>query len=183
MKKAQFRFSMKMSLIFSSTLFISVLFLMQSWSQNKVNEIAKLDQDISLIQAKMVKDQLAYDQLQKRAPASVEANLASQLLEQYLKFNGRFSSVVNGIVLSSNGNAFALNKILSESQVQAVGYTQTLYSIEAEASFIAIGKFLEKMEDSPLLTEVDSIEISRIGNEMKRCKAKIKLFSYVGAGI
>jgi Tfp pilus assembly protein PilO len=153
----------------------------QFWVQPKSGELNDIETKISTLQKKMEADQLAYNDLQKRTPASVESASASQLLDQYLKFNGHFSSVVNGIVSNSQGGSFSLTKISSESQVQTVGYTQTLYTVEAEAPFIAIGKFLEKMEDSPLLTEVDSIDISRIGTEMRRCKAKIKLFSYVGA--
>ena len=160
---------------------VLTLCFQQFWVNPKSGELGEIEQKISDLHKKMNADQLAYSELSKRAPASVESASATQLLDQYLKFNGHFSSVVNGIVTSSKGTSFSLSKISSESQVQTIGYTQTLYSVEAEAPFIAIGKFLEKMEDSPLLTEVDSIEISRIGNEMKRCKAKIKLFSYVGA--
>jgi hypothetical protein len=177
----RFSFSRRTAFIIMGMILFFTFCFQQLWVKSRALELDQVTRSIAETQKKLEMDQLTYVQLMKRAPASVEVTSASQLLDEYLKFNGHFSSVVNGIVLSSKNTSFSLTKISSEKQVKATGYTQTLYSIEAEAPFIAIGKFLEKMEDSPLLTEVDSIEISRIGNEMKRCKAKIKLFSYVGA--
>ena len=40
------------------------------------------------------------------------------------------------------------------------------------------GKLLEQLEDAPVLTEVQSVEILRITDELKRCIAKIKLHGY-----
>ena len=181
MNLKSFSARLKINLIAGITAIVFLVYFQQVVMADKMKEVAALQVSIRLVKEKLNLDQLAYLELQKRAPASVETGIAGQLLDQYLKFNGHFSSVVSGIVSSSNGNSFALTKILAENQIKTVGYTQTLYSVEADASFISIGKFLEKMEDSPLLTEVDSIDITRIESEMKRCKAKIKLFSYVGA--
>ena len=100
-------------------------------------------------------------------------------MDQYVLFNDRFSSVISSIVNSSKSKAFTLTKLSLEDQSTENGYKKMLYSLDAEASFIEIGKFLEKLEDAPLLTEVSSVEINRIDNEMKRCQAHIKLFSYV----
>jgi len=134
---------------------------------------------VAASKAKLDENKALYDKLTKRSPSSEGLN--TDYLDQYLKLNDHFSSVITGIVNSSKGNSFALNKISLESQAVENGYKQMLYSLDAEASFIAIGKFLERLEDAPLLTEVSSIEISRIDNEMKRCQAHIKLFSYVRA--
>jgi hypothetical protein len=89
---------------------------------------------------------------------------------------------VMGIVSGSQQGAFSISKILAEKSKKTGAYTQTLYELETESSFLAIGKFLESLEDSPLLTEVESVEISRIEQEMKRCTAKIRLYGYVGEG-
>jgi hypothetical protein len=85
-----------------------------------------------------------------------------------------------GIFSGSKENDFTVQKITSMQSTKFGGYTQTLYALEADSSFIAIGKFLENLEDSPLLTEIESIDIARIENEMKQCKASIRLYGYVG---
>jgi hypothetical protein len=116
-------------------------------------------------------------------PASLELKTSNELLDKYMKSNDRFSNVISTVISNSNNLSFVVNKIATESQAQLMGYAQTLYSIQASASFISIGKFLESLEDSPLLTEVQSIDIERTGNELKMCKANIKLFSYVSGSI
>lgn len=117
------------------------------------------------------------EKLSNRSPASVGAGVDE--MDKYVLTNDRLSSVINGIVASSRSEALALTKLSLEDQSLESGYKKMLYSVDAEASFIDIGKFLEKLEDAPLLTEIKSININRIDNEMKRCQAHIRLYSYV----
>jgi Tfp pilus assembly protein PilO len=138
-----------------------------------------LKNEVTSVQASVDKNQALLVALQSRAPASADLRTSNDLLEKYLKNNDRFSNVVAGIVSNSNHSTFNVTKISAESQAQLYGYSQILYSIEADASFISIGKFLESLEDSSLLTEVSSIEIGRTGSELRLLKTKIKLFSYV----
>ena len=128
---------------------------------------------------KLAESQAFLDKLSKRDPSADGVN--ADYLDQYLRLNDRFSSVITGIVSSSKGGGFMLTRVSLEGEITENGYKRMLYSMDAEASFISIGKFLEKLEDAPLLTEVSSVEINRIENEMKRCKAHIKLYSYVRA--
>ncbi len=164
----------------TSAFIVGVLFLFQHfWASPKSLELKKLEVEVVTARNTLAKEQLEFKKLATRAPASQSVTASQRLLEKYLKSNELFSSVVTGLVENSKNEAFIINKITSDSESTFSGYTQTLYKVEVEAPFIAIGKFLEKLEDSALLTEVDSIEISRITEEMKRCKASIKLYSYV----
>jgi len=125
----------------------------------------------------LAENQALIDKLTKRVPAS--DGVSAEYLDQYVLLNDRISSVIAGIVNSTKGRSFTLSKLLQEEQSIEGGYKKILYSLDAEASFIDIGKFLEKLEDAALLTEVKAVEINRIDDEMKRCKAHIRLYSYV----
>ena len=149
------------------------------WQSPKSADLVILNGKIAESQARVQENQALLAKLTARSPASEEVKTSHHLLDQYLKSNNHFSNVVTSIVESSKNDAFLLTKISSDKQAPVSGYVQTLYHVEVEASFIAIGKFLERLEDSSLLTEVDSIDITRLGTEMKRCKANINLFSYV----
>ena len=74
---------------------------------------------------------------------------------------------------------FSVSKIATSPPTLSQGFRKTLISLDAEATFLSIGTFLENLEDSPLLTEIDSIEIKRQAGDLKLCNAKIKIFSYV----
>ena len=50
------------------------------------------------------------------------------------------------------------------------------------SSFISLGKFLEALNDSQLLVEVKSMKLTRIDNDLKRCKAQIEVLGYYKRG-
>jgi len=156
------------------------------WVAPNSVRLTGLEQKSGAARKKIEETRALIEKVRTRAPASVPAKVEDHttraLLEKYIGSNDRFSKVILGVVSGSKDGEFTISRIASEKSVKMGSYTQTAYEIEAESSFLAIGKFFETLEDSPLLTEVDSIEISRIEEEMRRCTAKIRLFGYTGEG-
>jgi hypothetical protein len=150
------------------------------WKNSPMNTgLKNVQSRIEASKKKLAEDQALFDKLSKISSPTDSANSAD--LDQYVLLNDRFSSVISGIVRNSKTKSFALTKLVMEDESLESGYKKVLYSLDAEASFIEIGKFLEKLEDASLLTEVSSVEINRIDEEMKRCLAHIRLYSYVRA--
>ena len=148
------------------------------WSKSSMAlNLINLGAKSEVSRKQLADNQLLYNKLSQRGPAS--QNLKNDYMDQYVLMNDRFSSVISGIVNSSKAKTFSLLKISLDEQTKESGYKKLLYTLEIESSFIEIGKFLEKLEDAPLLTEVNAVEIKRIDTEMKRCQAQIKLYSYV----
>ena len=157
---------------------LSLVFVYQHyWKKAKLREIEALHTKVASLKESVDKKQISLKVIQERTPAT--GNLKNADVNKYLKSNDHFSNVLSELVKSSKENSFSLTKIASSAPTKVNGYTQTQYRLEAESSFISLGKFLEKLEDSPLLTDVQSIEIRRIENEMDRCIVSIKLYSYV----
>ena len=179
------KFTLKKSETILLSLFaLASFYLFQTYYMKPKKEVLNgMKSEVSALQIKNDQNQVLLSTLQNRVPASLELKTSNELLDKYMKSNDRFSNVISTVISNSNNLSFVVNKIATESQAQLMGYAQTLYSIQASASFISIGKFLESLEDSPLLTEVQSIDIERTGNELKMCKANIKLFSYVSGSI
>ncbi len=178
-------FKLKKSEVVLTSLFAAAMvYLFQTyWLRPHKDHLNTLKSEVASVETQVEQSRSLLSTLKNRVPASIEVKTSNELLDKYIKSNDRFSNVVTSIIQSSNSLSFMLNKITAESQAQLMGYAQTLYSIQADASFISIGKFLESLEDSPLLTEVQSIEIERTGNELKMCKANIKLFNYVSGSV
>ena len=179
------KFTLKKSETILLSLFaLASFYLFQTYYMKPKKEVLNgMKSEVSALQIKNDQNHVLLSTLQNRVPASLELKTSNELLDKYMKSNDRFSNVISTVISNSNNLSFVVNKIATESQAQLMGYAQTLYSIQASASFISIGKFLESLEDSPLLTEVQSIDIERTGNELKMCKANIKLFSYVSGSI
>ena len=177
---------MKIRLKKNETILISLILVILMalfgflWKKSSfVTALNELQLKTDAAKTQVLESRALYEKLSKREPAGVGAT--KEFLDQYVLLNDHFSSVITGIVNSSKGKEFTLTKLSLDDQSSEAGYKKMLYSIDAEASFIDIGKFLEKLEDAPLLTEVSSVEINRIDTEMKRCRAHIKLYSYVRA--
>jgi hypothetical protein len=97
-----------------------------------------------------------------------------------LEKNNNFSSLLNR--LSGDGIQFSLERLTVDEHKEVAGYSRTLFNLEIETSFIELGKFIEGLENSDFLVDFQSVEISRIDKELKRSKAKIKVFSYASRG-
>ena len=162
------------------SLILITFFVLLSFFSKKFDVLTTLNELHSkreVTKKKLAENQALYEKLVQRERST--DGLHSESMDQYLLNNDRLSSVITGIVNSSKGKSFTLTKLSLDEQSTENGYKKILYSIEAEASFLDIGKFLERLEDAPLLTEVNSVEINRIDEEMERCQTHIKLYSYV----
>jgi hypothetical protein len=170
------------SLLISLFSVVALMAFERFWQKPHSKERKELEAKVASTRKSIEEAKKVLDDLKSRAPASQDNQTTQSLFHRYLSANDRFSSVVMGIFSGSKEYDFAVQKISALQSNRFEGYTQTLYSLEAESNFIAIGKFLENLEDSPLLTEIESIDISRIENELKQCKASIRLYGYVGGG-
>jgi hypothetical protein len=73
---------------------------------------------------------------------------------------------------------FSIRKISSEKVEQASGFEKTTLQMEIETPFNTLGSFLEQLEKSDLLTRIESVQIARVGREIRLCHARIRLNSY-----
>ena len=141
--------------------------------------VVQLNRTIASETVELEKSRAQYSDLSNRRPAAVDADDSLTIYDKYAQTNASLASVIGTLAKGDGKSPFSLNKIVSEKQEIVNGYTKTQFSINLDASFPAIGGLLEGLEQSPLLTDVQTVEISRMGNELKKCSAKIKLLSYV----
>jgi len=55
---------------------------------------------------------------------------------------------------------------------------KTLFHLQVEGGFLSIGRFLDELERSPLLTEVKSVEVVRFTDELRKCWANIEIYGF-----
>ena len=176
----QLKWNLRESVLISAFA-VGLLVLFQIyWVKPRSVKLEEVREKVASTRSKIQETKNLISNLGSRAPASEEAKTTQSLLDKYFTSNAKFSSVIMGVFSGAKDDSFSLVRMTSEKSSKVGGYTQTLYQLEAESTFISIGKFLERLEDSSLLTEVESIDISRLGSEMERCKANIRLFGYVG---
>jgi hypothetical protein len=71
-----------------------------------------------------------------------------------------------------------VRRIASEKQEITPDFEKTTLQMEIDTPFNSLGKLLEEIEGSKLLTRVEKIQIIRIENELRLCRARIMLNAY-----
>lgn len=178
--KSKFKLKPSESILISLVLLAVMGVFQVYWVKPNSKKMFEIQVKTAAIQKKIEESKSLIVSAGSRTPANEEAKTTQNLLERYVTSNTKFSKIITGIFNGSKDGGFSISKITAERSSAIGAYTQTLYNLQAESSFISIGRFLETLEDSPLLTEVESIDINRIENEMKKCRADIRIFGYVG---
>lgn len=71
-----------------------------------------------------------------------------------------------------------VRRIASEKQEITSDFEKTTLQMEIDTPFNSLGKLLEEIEGSKLLTRVEKIQIMRIENELRLCRARIILNTF-----
>lgn len=96
-----------------------------------------------------------------------------------LDVTSRLGAFISEISNTENNSPFRLVRITNEEQAEIDGaITKMSFSLDVETTFMEIGKFVEKLERSPLLTEVRSMQMSRLDDDLRMISVKLKLTSY-----
>lgn len=139
----------------------------------------KIVEQKNAVQAQINSNSQNLAQLMSRNPASISRTSESGHYKKYLNANDNFSNIVKQLIEHDQKSKFYVRKMGVAEQNEYKGYTKTLFNLEVEGSFFSIGDFLQSLESSALLTEVKEIKIDRISDDLRKCSAKIDLYSYV----
>jgi hypothetical protein len=139
----------------------------------------ELDRQVSELSAQKEKDRIDYEDRVSRSVASTQILRSGEMISKIEESNDYFSTFISKLAHQDGVGSFRILRLATETPVQSPEYTRTGITLTVESSFPAVGKFLESLENSPTLAEIDSMEIARIDGDLKKCSAKIKLSNYV----
>ncbi len=71
-----------------------------------------------------------------------------------------------------------VRRIASKKQELSADFEKTTLQMKIDTPFNSLGKLLEEIEASKLLTRVEKIRIMRIENELRLCRARMMLNAY-----
>ncbi|NDD91395.1 hypothetical protein EBZ37_04855 [bacterium] len=128
---------------------------------------------------KLIADQEVFSDLQKIDSESEQPRGQDPRITVIREANSSFANIIKKLSGTDDPDLFSIKNIAVEKEESFSEYSKVLFSLELEAPFLHVGRFLETLEKSDLLTEVVDIEANRIEPELKRCSVKLKLYSYV----
>lgn len=183
MAPKKFKLSPKENSLICITLVAGFFMLNKHILNPKRDALSEIHKKIVSITGEVERDRKAMAELTKRKPASVETGTdSSEVMKNLDGKNQQFSNIISSLAKGDGQSPFLLSRISVDKATDSKSYLKTSFSVDVEASFMAIGRFLEGLEESTLLMEVDSVSITRMSNELKKCTAKVKFSSYTGKG-
>ncbi len=80
--------------------------------------------------------------------------------------------------VDTNREDLTVRKVASEKQEFSNDYEKTTLQMEIDTPFNSLGRLLEEIEESKILARVEKIQIMRIENELRLCRARVLLNTY-----
>lgn len=150
-------------------------FILTPWKARSVEAKGK----IALAKSKLETGRRTYEDLKNQIKTPARAAAPQVLVLEFDRSNDRFSKLISELTREAQAASLRLKRLSTEKPSTSDAYVKSAITLDVDASFIAIGKFLERLGDLPILAEVDSLEIYRVEGDLRKCSARIKLLSYL----
>jgi hypothetical protein len=170
--------SLREILLVAGTMGALAFAYLQFWHLPRNREIAALQKQVIEAKKKLENDLSAADALSKKANADPVEQAADAQMDRVREMNSNFANIVRELSGGDTPDLFTIKSLNLAKEEKMADYSKVLFNLELEAPFLSVGQFLERLEKSDLLTEVVSVDISRVQPEMKRCTIRLSLYSY-----
>lgn len=149
-----------------------------TWHANREVDIKRETKAIEDAQKKLQADETVIATLiqEENAP---QAEGQDARLATIREANNNFANIVKTLSGTDDPDLFSIKNLTVDKEERFAEYSKVLFSLEVDAPFLHVGQFLEKLEESNLLTELVNVEATRIDPELKRCSVKLSIYSYV----
>lgn len=94
------------------------------------------------------------------------------------KIYSSVSQLLHEISKNINPNQTLIKNIKNYKTQKETDFIKDYFQVDIESSFLTLGSFLEKLEASNILINIESIEVNHIDGDMQNCNASIKIVSY-----
>jgi hypothetical protein len=158
---------------------LSILYLYSTyWHGPRDRELAAIRTQVSEAKVKLDSDLALLESLSRTGSPAPNEEPADLRLDQVRGLNSKFANLLNEVSSNEGSDPFKIIRIATGPREAFAEYLKVLFKLEFQAPFHSVGRFLERLEKSDLLTEVVSVDISRADPELKRCTVRLELYSY-----
>jgi hypothetical protein len=149
-----------------------------TWHANREVDIKRETKAIEDARKKLEADEQVIATLVKEENAP-QSEKQDARLATIREANNNFTNIVKALSGTDDPDLFSIKNLTVDKEEKFAEYSKVLFTLEVDAPFLHVGQFLEKLEQSNLLTELQTVEATRIDPELKRCSVKLSIYSYV----
>ncbi|MCB0420782.1 MAG: type 4a pilus biogenesis protein PilO [Bdellovibrionales bacterium] len=165
--------------ILAGAVIVSLMFgFYKFWFSKQMNEIDRLSREIETIKRTVQTDQQLLQQLHAQSVQNLQKSGKDSRYLKYIEASRYLSSLIERLGADKSNQGISLVKMSVSERTKVNDFSKNSFALEIESSFVALGKFLGTIEQSKMLLEVNSVHITRIDNEMKRCVATVEVDGY-----
>lgn len=148
--------------------------------QKQVKEVANLESQLASQKAEVEKKQNSLKDLETQNEALNKILNGKSQLKKYIETSRYMAELLRqlGARDTYKNSNLNLRSINIKETAKVSNFSRSTFQLEIESSFIELGRYLASLEASDLLVEVQSVKLSRIDNELKRCIANIEVHGY-----
>lgn len=179
MQKQSRKLSQRECIMGFITLVVVIYGYFHYWYNGKQKSILEFEKKIALIQNEINQNKAVVDGLQKRIIASTVPGDATSPIKEYMSASKRLAQVMEKLI--SEDPKLMTRSIAVDKVEQQEEHKQVEINLELEGPFPAMGAFVERLESSKLLTEIKTIDISRVDSDLEKCVAKLAIVSRIYA--
>ncbi|MCM2282517.1 MAG: hypothetical protein NDI61_11805 [Bdellovibrionaceae bacterium] len=112
-----------------------------------------------------------------RAPSSV--GTTTMQLQNYIQENSEFTKLIEELTKNAESKDVSVLRLAASSTERIEGFVKTQYTLDLKAPYLSLGRLLEKLETSPLMIEIVSLNMSRTGTDLREVVLSMKLNNFV----
>jgi Tfp pilus assembly protein PilO len=149
-------------------------------NEKQVQKIKTIESDLSTKNEELNKKQIELTDLQAKAETIQRALSGKWNLKKYLESSKYMAELLKELGAKEGVDKydFHLKSLTIKGTEKVNSFNRTTFNLEIESNFIELGKYLAALEKSELLVQVQSVKLTRIDNDLKRCVAIIEVHGY-----
>ncbi len=170
------REKMLILLVFATLQFSVVkFFLLKFWHASH-----QVENEMILLRSEIEKDSLSLAKvLSERAPASLDSKVGEISIGQIVEENSQFTKFVRSLAVDEQLRYLEILRVTNEKSESFNGSTKIVYTVEVQGPFLQIQKFIEFLESSPLMVELNSFDLSKIDGDVYAITGKLTFTNIV----
>lgn len=170
--------SMRERLLSGAVILSLMVAFYKFWFSKQVVEIDRLKSEAITIEKSMQIEKRVLQDLHAASVRAIQNKKQDQRYIKYLEASRYLSTLIEKLGAEPDTKGIELLKMNVADRKTVNEFQKNTFQIEIESSFVALGKFLGTIDASKLLLEVKSVRLSRIDQELKRCKAVVEVDGY-----
>jgi hypothetical protein len=173
LKKLSKKLSRREIILGYITLLISILGFVRFVCNPQYEAFKASFDKVEKMQTKIEHNNTLISEFEKRSIASLQTGPENSPMNEYVLSSQHLAQIIDHLI--TDDKHLITRMIRADKSKQEKDHTDISFKVELVGSFMSIGAFIERLENSRILAQVSSVDVMRVGSDLDKCIAKIDI--------